>query len=434
MTFKSGSTDETINPPALDPTASGAAAPAASDILPPDLLPLLLSGKARDPAPMIAQLREHHPICWIPGVDAWLATRHEDVRLLFAHPSVTADPRAYERFTPPTVAGADRWLGEMPFRATPSDPLSRGRRLVTGALTPRAIARTEACIREIVEQFAAPLRGRRGVVDVMREFALPVSGAVIGRILGVPPKGEDEIRFQMLARRVAKGIRPFRSEQQRQDTESATVEIAEYVLGLVEERRRAPREDLISELVRASATTGASDDDIVRTVGALVAPGTGTPGVACARALRALLLHPAQLSLLRREPSLLDNAIGELLRYDSGLTLFPRYVLEDLELRGRTLRTGQLVGLSLVGANRDPRVFADPDVLDLRRDTSEALSFGHGPHYCPGVNVARAELHLMLAAALEFLPENARLLEDEVRWSSGGFMSQIKSLPVDFTS
>jgi cytochrome P450 len=256
---------------------------------------------------------------------------------------------------------------------------------------------------------------------------------VIGRILGVPPKGQDDLRFKMLASRLAKGIRPFRSDEQRRETEAASVEMAEYVLGLVEERRLEPREDMISDLVRASsAATDAGDEDIVRTIGALIAPGTGTPGIACARALRALLLHPAQLALLRAERSLLASAVEELLRYDSGLTLMPRYVLETFELRGRTLKKGQLVALSLVGANRDPRVFDNPDELDIRRDTTEALSFGHGPHYCPGVNIARAELRLMLDAALDFMPERARLLENRVRWSSGGFMGQIKSLPVDF--
>ncbi len=393
----------------------------------------LITGAARDPAPTIAQLREENPVCWVPGVEAWLVTRHDDVRKLFADPRVTADPRAYERYTPPAASGAARWLTEMPFRSTPSDPLSPGRRLVSAALTPRAVARIEARIDEVVQQFAAPLRARRDVVDLMGEFTAPVTTAVIGGMLGIPPKGDDEIRFRQLARRAAKGIRPFLSDEQRHESEEATVEIAEYVLRLVEERREAPREDLISDLVSASGTAApASNDDIVRVVGALIAPGTGTPSVACARALRSLLLHPAQLSLLRRERSLLANAVDELLRFDSGMTLMPRYVLEEFALRNRTLARGQLVALSLVGANRDPRVFPDPDTLDLRRDASEAMSFGHGPHYCPGANIARAELRSMIEAALDFLPLGARLLEDQVRWSSRGFLGQIKSLPVDF--
>ena len=120
------------------------------------------------------------------------------------------------------------------------------------------------------------------------------------------------------------------------------------------------------------------------------------------------------------------------MRYDSGLIVMPRYVQEAFELRGRALKRGQLVALSMMGANRDPRVFDEPDLLDLRRDTKNSLSFGYGPHFCIGTNIARTELRLMLDAALDFMPESARLLEDRIRWSSRGMMSQIRELPVDF--
>ena len=122
----------------------------------------------------------------------------------------------------------------------------------------------------------------------------------------------------------------------------------------------------------------------------------------------------------------------ELLRYDSGLVAMARYVLEDFELWRRTLKKGQLVILSLTGANRDPRVFPDPERIDILRDTRASMAFGHGPHYCAGVNIARNELYLMLDAVLEFLPPKARLLEDEIDWGEKGLMSQLKHLPVDF--
>ena len=142
--------------------------------------------------------------------------------------------------------------------------------------------------------------------------------------------------------------------------------------------------------------------------------------------------HPDQLDLLRRDRAMLPNAIEELLRYDSGLVAMARFVLEDFELRGRTLKKGQLVILSLTGANRDPRVFSDPERIDLQRDTRASMAFGHGPHYCVGINIARTELHLMLDAALDFLPPKPRLLEGEIKWSAKGLMSQLKRLPVDF--
>ncbi len=395
--------------------------------------PTLLAGPMRDPTAFLAELRERDPVCWLPGIDTWLVTRHADVRQLFSDPRLTADPRAWASYRAPSEPGAARALERMPFRSTSEGSESLGRRLVSKALTPRATTRMEAWIRALVEEHAAPLRGRGDVVDLIAEFTSPVAGTAIGRILGVPPKGDDEIRFAKLARNATRAIRPFLSDKKRLETEQASVEIGEYVLALVAERHAEPREDMISDLIRAAETDApASDDDIARVVAGLVAAGTGTSSTAAARALRALLQHPDQLALLRRDRSLLPNAVRELLRYDSGLIVMPRYVLEEFELRETSFEKGQLVLLSMMGANRDPRVFAEPDTLDLRRETKDALAFGHGPHYCIGANLALVELRLMLDAALDFLPPGARLLEDQIRWSSRGLMSQIGSLPVDF--
>jgi cytochrome P450 len=417
-----------ISPPDLEERArpAGPEVPAA---------PSIISGSASDPAPLVAHLREHDPVCWLAGLDAWLVTRHDDVRLLFSEPRVTADPRAYHRYQAPEDPRVARWLLEMPFRSTGSNGTSSGRRLVATALTPRAVARMESCVRDAVEHFAAPLRGRTDVVDLVGEFTVPVSTTAIGRILGVPPKDEDDLRFRQLAVHATSTIRPFLSEKKQRSAERAAAEMGEYILALVTERCSAPSEDFISDLLKASGgATPAIAEDLTRVIAGLVSAGTGTTSVACGRALRTLLRHPEPISLLLQDRSLLPNAVEELLRHDSGLLVMPRYVLEDFVLRGRALRKGQLVILSLLGANRDPRVFRDPDAVDFRRDTREAMAFGHGTHYCIGANIARMEMRLMLDAALDFIPLGARLLEDEIRWSEKGLMSQIKSLPVDFAS
>ncbi len=399
----------------------------------PTVNPSMITGSAADPAPLAAQLRERDPVCWLAGLDTWLVTRHDDVRMLFADQRMTADPRSYERYQPPADARSARWLVEMPYRAAVGGSQSLGRSLISAALTPRAIARVEQCIRDVVEQHAAPLRGRTGTIDLMADFTSPASTAVLGRLLGVPPKGEDDAKFGQLARAAARTIRPLLSEAGRLETERAAAEICEYVLALVADRRARPAEDLISDLIRAAdADAPATDEEIASVVAGLVSAGTGTTGTACARALRTLLRHPAELALLRAKRSLLPNAVNELLRYDSGIVVMPRYVVEDFELRGRSLRRGQLVLLGILGANRDPMVFPEPDRVDLERDTSAALSFGFGTHFCIGANIARTELRLMIASALDFLPRDARLLEDQVEWSAKGLMSQIRSLPVDF--
>jgi cytochrome P450 len=398
-----------------------------------EALAIFADPSARDPAPLVAGLREDSPVHWLSGFDAWLITRHEDVRLLFSDPKVTADPRAYEKYAAPAEGSASRWLDEMPFRSAPAECQSLGRRLVSAAFTPRAVKRMEERVGEVVEDFAAPLRGRSGVVDLIEAFTSPISSAVIGRVLGVPPNGSDTDRFVKLARKATRAINPFLSAEKREQTEHASVEIGEYVLGLIPQRRKARQPDLISDLVEASASESpATDAQIAAIVAGIVSAGTGTAGLAGARSLRALFHHPEQLSMLREDRSLLPNAVEELLRYDSGIFGMPRYIVDDFELRGQTLRKGQLVVLSLMGANRDPRVFASPDRLDLRRDARESLSFGQGPHYCIGANLARVELRRMLDAALDFLPSQALLQEDAIRWSTGGILSQLRSLPVDF--
>jgi cytochrome P450 len=393
----------------------------------------LLTEPSREAAPVIARLREQDPVHWISGLDAWFVTRHADVRMLFADPRVSADPRHFERYVAPTEPGAARWLAEPPFlSATPGAP-SRGRRLVSAALTPRAVARLDDSVRDVVEHFAARLRKRRGVVDLVEEFTTPIPGTVIGRILGVPPKGEDEARFHALSRKMVRSVNPILTDKKRRHSEQATAELCEYLLGLVHARLAHPREDLISDLVRAAgAEAPSTPEEIVRVISGLVSAGTETIQLSATRAVRTLFQHPDQLARLREDHSLLSAAVAELLRYDMGLLGMPRYVLEDVELRGRTLCPGQLVVLSFMGAHRDPRAFDAPDRLDLRRDTRNLVAFGHGLHHCIGANVARAELRVMLEAALDFLPVDARLMEERIRWGGTGILSRIKSLPVDF--
>jgi cytochrome P450 len=215
--------------------------------------------------------------------------------------------------------------------------------------------------------------------------------------------------------------------------ERAVVEMANYVSALVRERVAAPREDLISDLLGASDGSATAIDMVTRVVAGLVSAGSGTTSVGFGRAMRTLLHHPDQLAELRRDRALVPNAIEELMRFDNGVLFMPRYALEDFELRDQKVRRGQLVLASLMGANRDPRVFTDPDRLDLRRDARAHMGFSYGHHYCGGANIARMQLRLMIDAALDFVPEGARLLEHEIRWSNKGVVSQIKSLPVDFS-
>jgi unspecific monooxygenase len=293
-------------------------------------------------------------------------------------------------------------------------------------------------VRDVVEQYAAPLRGRTGVVDLYAEFFEPIPNTVISRITGIPAKGADERRFRELGRRSLSLIDPFLRGEARENALAASLEIRAWVREMAHERRRAPREDLISDLAQAhDLDQQLTADEIVSVISAMIAAGTDTTVSGGVFSLRTLLHHPEALAELRADRSLLPGAVNELLRFDFGPTdWLPRFVLRDFELEGRAIRQGQLLMLSFMGADRDPAVFPDPDRLDLRRDTSRLAIFGHGPHYCLGANLARQELRCMLDAALDFLPPGARLLDDRIRWSEsiGPLFRRLESMPVEFSA
>jgi cytochrome P450 len=389
-----------------------------------------------DPAKVVAQMREQDPVHWLAPLGAWIVLRYDLVHRLYTDPNVTNDPRAYEHAQPPPAGTELERTQTLSLFSAPPEQHARMRGLVSKALTPRAVARMEDQVRDVVEQYAAPLRGRTGVVDLYAEFFEPIPNTVVSRITGIPAKGADERRFRELGRRSLSLIDPFLRGAARESALEASLEIRAWVRQMAHERRANPREDLISDLAQAhDLDQQLAVDEIVSVISAMIAAGTDTTVSGGVFSLRSLLHHPAALAELRADRSLLPNAVSELLRYDFGPTdWLPRFAVRDFELEGRSIRRGQLLMLSFMGADRDPAVFPDPDRLDLHRDTTRLAIFGHGPHYCLGANLARQELRCMLDAALDFLPAGARLLDDRIAWSEsiGPLFRRLESFPVEF--
>lgn len=401
---------------------------AAPNALAPD--PFLTDEYFENPAAVLARVRDEDPVHLLPGFNAWIITRWDDVRRLFTDPNVTNDRRAYEHYSAPPEGSVARWIAENSPFAAPPDQHARMRRLVSAALTPRAVKRMESQVRAVVEEFARPLRDRDGVVDLYDEFTEPIPNTVIGRITGVPPKGDDELHWRQLGRDAVRGISPFLSAEERKRSEDSMAELCEYVRALAGERRKQPQEDLVSDLVLThDENDQMSTDEIVLMVAGLVAAGTETTTIGGTHGLRTLLAHPDQMELLRGDGRLMPNAVDEILRFDFGSLGLPRYAIRDFELCGKTIRKGQILLLSFLGAHRDPAVFPDPDRFDIRRDTRDLAIFGHGPHYCLGVNLARTELACMFDAALSFLPPGAHVVEEQVRWERFAIFSRLASLP-----
>ncbi len=388
----------------------------------------------QDPLPELARLRRDDPVHWDDGLQGWMITRHADVKRLLVDPRLTRDRRLGPHYvSPPEGTWAWRFANESVVAFEESEHM-RWRGRVSAGFTPRAVRRMEGQVREVVEQFAEPVRAQSGLVDLVASFTDPIPNTVISRITGIPPYPGDEERFRGLAQDVLRPFFPMVDDANRQRGEAAIGELAEWVGKLAEERRHAPQEDLISDLIHGNRGHEIpTNDEIVFMLTAMVAAGSETTTQGGTLMLMLLLEHPEQLARLRRDPSLMTSAVRESLRFAFGQPAgeMPRFALEDFELHGRSIRRGEMLMFSTMSTSRDETVWEEPDRFDITRDTREMLTFGHGAHYCLGANLALQEMRCMLEAALNFLPQTTHLDPDAIEWERIGLLRRPVSLPVD---
>jgi len=387
-----------------------------------------------DPYPILHRLREEDPCHWVSSMQLWLVTRHADIKQLFSDPRVVADRRAHEFYTPATEGSFIRWIEEQGLFAIPAKEHLRQRRLLASGFTPRGVARMDEQIKGVVARWAEPLKGRTGVVDIMSEFTTPIPNAVISAITGVGAPGNDERRFSLLAQHVVQGFFSFVSDEVKARAETSFQELGGWVRDTIAERRREPKEDLLSDLVNArDGDDCLSDDNIVAQVTALLAAGSETTATGGMIAISTLLDHPEELARLRADRSLIPQTVDEILRFGfGGVGGMQRFAVEDFELHGKQIRKGQMIILSIGGASHDPTVYPDPEKFDIGRAPKDLLTFGVGSHFCLGSNLAKGELKCMIDAALDFLPTNASVLRDQMQYQDLGIFDRPMSCPVDF--
>jgi cytochrome P450 len=404
-----------------------AAAPApASPFLDPSFMD--------DPYPALAKLRAEDPVHFVAPLGFWLILRHDDVKRLFNDPeNATPDRRHWQHFQPRPPGTFMRWVEDNGFFSLPPAEHTRLRKLFSVALTPRAVKRYEAQVRETVERFAAPLREAAGVIDLMETFANPIPNAVISRITGIPAAGDDERRFRELAQATIRGFFSFSDEATKKAGDDAFEEIAAWVREMAKERRDSLGEDMISDLIRAQDRGDRlTDDQIVMTITGLIGAGSETTAMGGMIAAMTLLDHPEQMDKLRREPEWIPNAVSEILRFGfGGPGGLPRYAVRDFTLRGKTIQKGQMMLLSFGGASRDPAVYDEPDRFDVTRDVRDLITFGSGPHYCLGSNLARQEMGAMVESMLGFLPRGSRWRKDLMEFQTTGLFRRPVTLPIE---
>ncbi len=363
-----------------------------------------------DPYPALAALREATPLLHHEGLDRWFVTRHADVRAClrdrrlgraFAHVGTVEEFKA----EPPDPRWAAFWDVERwsLLWLEPPDH-TRIRKLVAAAFTPRSVE----ALREPAERLAAELLeplSERGRWDLLFDYAQPYSISLVCRMLGVPTDRQRDLLDWSHA--IVKMYELDTTEEQAAAANQASAEFRDYVLELIGERRRRPREDMVTALVEARVDGGRlSDDEIVSTVVVLLNAGHEATVNTLGNGVTALLRHPGQWQRLVRGEVPASAAIEELIRFDPPLQLFERWVLEHgVEVAGVPVPRGEKIALLFGAANRDPRAFAEPDRFDVgRADADRHIGFGGGIHVCIGAPLARIELEASLRALVRRCP------------------------------
>jgi hypothetical protein len=324
-------------------------------------------------------------------------------------------------------------LGRQMLFSDPPDH-TRLRSLAARAFTPRVVQR----MRERIEQIALELLdAKRGapVVDLVHDYAVWLPLLVIAEMLGVPTK--DRARFKVwsddLALFIGGSTRPLPVVLAR--AARGVFHLQRYFRALIRARRRAaPQDDLLGALLAVEEQGDMlTEDELLANAILLLAAGHETTTNLIGNGMYALLRHPDQLELLRREPGLTGSAVAELLRYDSPVQWTGRVALEELEIGGVCVPAGQAIAIGLGAANRDPAQFPDPDRLDLRRPDNSHLAFSHGIHYCLGAALARLEGEIAIGCLLARCPE-LRLVDEMHQWQENFTLRGMKSLRVAVVS
>ncbi|MGY1747252.1 cytochrome P450 family protein [Blastococcus sp. SYSU D00695] len=389
-----------------------------------------------DPFPTYARLRAERPVVKVrtPRFDSYLVTRYHDARAALSDPRLSKDLyRAGDTYL--EVFGEKaRQINTNMLNSDPPEH-TRLRRLVTQAFTPRRIEAMRPRVEEIVEALLDRI-APAGRTDFVDDFALRLPLAVIGDLLGIPPADHEEIlRGTQVIRTVGTGGRS--PQEDRAAIAEAQQRLHAYFAGLVAAKRQAPAGDLVSSLIAARDEQGRlSEAELVSTSFLLLFAGYQTTSDFLGNAVVALLTHPDQLELLRREPQRLPDAVEELLRFDCSVPVSSfRFATEDLEIGGVPIPAGSIVTVVLSSANHDPALAPEPERLDLTRPDVPHLAFGHGLHYCLGTALARMEATTALRRILVRLPDlRLDVPVEELQWlpAASAFRGLLE-LPLRFT-
>ena len=387
----------------------------------------------KNPYKTMGEFREATPVFWDEINGLYFFTRYEDVRAIQSTKMFGTTFNHIEGFEkelegtdiPLTFVGYKRsdkyvtydnfWKSEEFSLLNLEGQLHKELRgLVAKAFLPRSVQQLVPYMEMKSGELFNKYQGAE--FDMLKDYAQPYSVSIIGKLLGVPES--DHLKFLDWSHKIVKMYDFEVTEKDAKNAEEAAKEFIEYTQDLLDKRRKQPEDDMITRLSQVSEDNNyLTDDQIICTVILLLNAGHEATVNTLGNGLHALLSLNKSFDQIRNETKDINDVVEELIRYDSPLQFFQRYALEDVEIGGDNIRKGSKVAILLGSANRDPRVFENPDQINFKREMKDHSSWGGGIHFCIGTHLAKLELGVSFNHILE---KQFNLIEEPSRTGAFG--------------
>ena len=379
-----------------------------------------------NPYPFYDMLRSFAPMFYWEAWGMWFLTRYDDCAALLRDARLGHYEGQYS--FPESQRALVEMQKEWLLLKNPPDH-TRLRGLVHKAFTPRMVEQMRQQVQTITDSLLDKIVAE-GDGDLIAGLAYPLPVTVIAALLGIP--AEDHDQFHVWSDALARSLDLTEVTEVYEKASAAAAELTDYLRRIVAQRRGHLRDDLLSALIAAEeAGDRLSEEELYATCALLLVAGHETTINLIGNGTLALLQNPEAWQQLQANPTLIKTAVEELLRYDSPVQMTSRMALEDMEIRGQTVRRGQQVAFLLGAANHDPERFAQPGTLDLSRDPNPHLAFGNGIHYCLGAPLARLEGQIAISTLLRRLP-HLRLAAEASTYRDNYVLRGLESLKVIF--
>lgn len=389
----------------------------------------------QNPYPYYEVLRSQAPVTYRRDWNLWFVSRYEDVNKLLrdrrlgrqmlhkhSRESLGLDPPPREH------APFYHMQAHSMMELEPPDH-TRLKVLVQKAFTPKFVARLRPRIEQVADALAQELDSSRPV-DLLEVFAVPLSVTVIAELLGVPQLDRAQLRPWSSDIVAMFELGSKDSDETARRAVKAVEDFSEYLRQLIRDKKANPSTDLLSVLAQVEEEgQRLNEDELIATSILILNAGHEATVNVLGNGLHALFKHPEQRAKLQANPAYLASAVEEMMRYDTPLPMFKRWVLEDFAFHGHDLKVGEEVALLLGSANRDLAEFADPDTFDITREHNPHLSFGAGIHFCLGAPLARTELQVAIQTLFEHFP-NLTLANKSVNYHPTFVFRGLTGLPV----